>query len=186
MVGDALLKSIGSSFGPAGAPDLLTAGQAVLREYVGGLGTQAAAAAGLDAQPGFFAPAVELFDGSGLSHASHVTTDALMALLLDLRAQSDFGVVWDALPIAGVDGTLEYRMRKTPAQGVLRAKTGTLDGAYNLSGYVPRKAADGSIAEFVPFVILTHTTAAEEVAAHQAEDRIGAALAQTLNPDAKP
>jgi D-alanyl-D-alanine carboxypeptidase/D-alanyl-D-alanine-endopeptidase (penicillin-binding protein 4) len=41
----------------------------------------------------------------------------------------------DALPIAGVDGTLQHRFTDTAA-GDLRAKTGTLTHAYTLSGYL--------------------------------------------------
>jgi D-alanyl-D-alanine carboxypeptidase/D-alanyl-D-alanine-endopeptidase (penicillin-binding protein 4) len=45
--------------------------------------------------------------------------------------------VWyDALPIAGVDGTISERMKGTPAANNVHAKTGTVDKARSLSGYV--------------------------------------------------
>jgi D-alanyl-D-alanine carboxypeptidase/D-alanyl-D-alanine-endopeptidase (penicillin-binding protein 4) len=47
-----------------------------------------------------------------------------------------------SLPIAGVDGTLRRRMRATPAEGNLRAKTGTLRWANSLSGYVTSAAGE--------------------------------------------
>jgi D-alanyl-D-alanine carboxypeptidase/D-alanyl-D-alanine-endopeptidase (penicillin-binding protein 4) len=57
--------------------------------------------------------------------------------VLDTMRQSPhFALFRDALPIAGVDGTIRNRMRDTPAQGNVRAKTGTLDKARSLSGYV--------------------------------------------------
>ena len=46
------------------------------------------------------------------------------------------------LPIAAVDGTLKDRMRGTPAENNVRAKTGTLSGVYSLAGYCT--AANGN------------------------------------------
>ena len=40
-----------------------------------------------------------------------------------------------ALPIAGVDGTLEKRMKETSAEDNVRAKTGTVEGIVSLAGY---------------------------------------------------
>jgi D-alanyl-D-alanine carboxypeptidase/D-alanyl-D-alanine-endopeptidase (penicillin-binding protein 4) len=42
----------------------------------------------------------------------------------------------DSLPVAGGDGTLATRMKRTPAEGRLRAKTGTLALVNALAGYV--------------------------------------------------
>ncbi len=49
----------------------------------------------------------------------------------DLRAY-----ITTSLPIAGVSGTLESRMRSGPAYDFVRAKTGTTDNASALSGFV--------------------------------------------------
>ena len=42
---------------------------------------------------------------------------------------------YDALPIAGVDGSLRNRMKGTAAAGKIHAKTGSVANARSLSGY---------------------------------------------------
>ena len=75
-------------------------------------------------------------DGSGLSRHDYVTPRTLVTVLDAMRRSPDFQPFYDALPIAGVDGTIRNRMKGTPAQGNVHAKTGTLDKARSLSGYV--------------------------------------------------
>ena len=183
LVGEAFFKALGSKFGPPDL-DLVEAGQAVLRDFTATLGSQTATQLGIEARPGFYSDEVKLYDGSGLSAKSEVTTSAVMALLLDLRTRADFSVLWNSLPIAGVDGTLAHRMKGTAAAGVLRGKTGTLDGVYNLSGYVPHAASNGDPDEYVPFVMLTRTTAENLEAAHDAQNQLGAELARIVSNSA--
>ena len=78
-----------------------------------------------------------MFDeGSGLSRHDLVTPAATVKLLAWLARQPFANVLREALPVAGVDGTLKSRMLGTTAAGNLQAKTGTLTHAYALSGYV--------------------------------------------------
>ena len=75
-------------------------------------------------------------DGSGLSRHNFVSPRTLVKVLDAMRRHADFRVFYDALPVAGVDGTLDTRLRGTPAAGNVRAKTGYVDKARSLSGYV--------------------------------------------------
>ena len=74
-------------------------------------------------------------DGSGLSRYNLLTPRTVVELLRVENAH-DRRAFWDALPIAGVDGTLSNRMKNTSAQNNVRAKTGTFSIASCLSGYV--------------------------------------------------
>jgi len=75
-------------------------------------------------------------DGSGLSRHDYVTPETIVRVLDAMRSSRDFPVWYDALPIAGVDGTISARMKGTPAERNVHAKTGTVDKARSLSGYV--------------------------------------------------
>ena len=79
-------------------------------------------------------------DGSGLSRHDYLTPRAIVQVLDTMRHGPDAGSFADALPIAGLDGTLANRMKHIPV-GRVRAKTGTIDKARSLSGYIT--AADG-------------------------------------------
>ncbi len=83
-----------------------------------------------------------LNDGSGLSRNDMITANATVQLLTFMSKHKYFAQFRDALPIAGVDGTLRTRMRGTPAEGNLRAKTGTLSSVASMSGYVTTAAGE--------------------------------------------
>jgi serine-type D-Ala-D-Ala carboxypeptidase/endopeptidase (penicillin-binding protein 4) len=78
---------------------------------------------------------VVLTDACGLSRRDLVTPEAV-AKLLRWAAQQPWAATYrDSLPVAGVDGTLSDRMKSTPAEGKIDAKTGTLGHVDSLSGY---------------------------------------------------
>lgn len=85
---------------------------------------------------------VQMVDGSGLSQRNLVTADATLQLLVHMNRHRYGAVFRDALPVAGVDGTLRNRMKGTPAQANARAKTGTLSSSTTLSGYVTSAAGE--------------------------------------------
>ena len=80
-------------------------------------------------------------DGSGVSRYNLVSTELILAALkyLYYHRPTDFRKIYNSLPIAGVDGTLEKRFLNTTAENNLRAKTGTISGVSALSGFVHAK-----------------------------------------------
>jgi D-alanyl-D-alanine carboxypeptidase/D-alanyl-D-alanine-endopeptidase (penicillin-binding protein 4) len=74
-------------------------------------------------------------DGSGLSRYGYLSPETLVRVLDKIRADTAFHVFYDALPIAGVDGSLRNRMKGTAAVGKIHAKTGSVANVRSLSGY---------------------------------------------------
>jgi D-alanyl-D-alanine carboxypeptidase/D-alanyl-D-alanine-endopeptidase (penicillin-binding protein 4) len=93
-------------------------------------------------EAGVDAAALSLSDGSGLSRDDLVTAEATLQLLTYMRRHRYANTFREALPIAGVDGTIRNRMKGTPAQSNLRAKTGELRSASSLSGFVTTAAGE--------------------------------------------
>lgn len=85
---------------------------------------------------------VIMTDGSGLSRRDLITANATVQLLAYMSRHRFAAAFRDALPIAGVDGTLAKRMKGTPAMGNVRAKTGTIETVATLSGYVTSAAGE--------------------------------------------
>jgi serine-type D-Ala-D-Ala carboxypeptidase/endopeptidase (penicillin-binding protein 4) len=85
---------------------------------------------------------VLLEEGSGLSRRDIITPNATVALLSFMSRHRFAEDYRNGLPIAGVDGTLQNRMKGTAAAGNARAKTGTLRYVYALSGYVTTAAGE--------------------------------------------
>jgi D-alanyl-D-alanine carboxypeptidase/D-alanyl-D-alanine-endopeptidase (penicillin-binding protein 4) len=85
---------------------------------------------------------VRIVDGSGLSRLDRLTANALGGLLKVAWADPVVRpALLSALPVAGVNGTLQHRLLKPPARGRVLAKTGTTDTASSLSGYVSGRYA---------------------------------------------
>ena len=85
--------------------------------------------------------AAQVIDGSGLSRRDAVSPDALLAVLQRMYDPTGDSPFMQALPIAGVDGSLSTRMKNTLAARNVRAKTGTMSNIRTLAGYVT--TADG-------------------------------------------
>lgn len=110
-----------------------------------------------------------LRDASGLSEGDLVTAGGLVDLLVAMDRHPDAGVYLDSLPVAGVDGTLERRLRRPATRRRVRAKTGTLRHVHALAGYAT--TAWGSRRVFC--VVLNHYTGDR---GNRAVDRVAAAI----------
>lgn len=80
--------------------------------------------------------AAQIEEGAGLSREDLVTPQAMVQLLTYLSSQPYGTQLRDALPSAGVDGTLEFRMRGSAAADNVQAKTGSMTYVHCLAGYV--------------------------------------------------
>jgi D-alanyl-D-alanine carboxypeptidase/D-alanyl-D-alanine-endopeptidase (penicillin-binding protein 4) len=116
-------------------------------------------------------------DGSGLSRHDYVSPRTLVKALDAMRRHPEFRVFYDALPIAGVDGTIDKRMRGTPAQGNVHAKTGYIDKARSLSGYVT--TPDG---QMLIFSMLCNNYTVPTATVNRVQDSVAARLASLRLP----
>ncbi|MEO7457763.1 MAG: D-alanyl-D-alanine carboxypeptidase/D-alanyl-D-alanine-endopeptidase [Gemmatimonadaceae bacterium] len=89
---------------------------------------------------------VRVFDGSGLSTLDYLTPRAMIHLLSYAHQGPWSSAYHGSLPVAGESELLRRRMRGTPAEGNLHAKTGTTNTVVALGGYVTAK--DGEIVAF--------------------------------------
>jgi len=119
-------------------------------------------------------------DGSGLSRQDLVTPHAIVTLLKYAQTQPWFNAYYDSLPIAGIDGTLEDRMKDTPAAGRVHAKTGSVEHVRTLSGY-----ADLKNGRRVIFSFLSNNGNTKDHAVAQVLDGLCVALVEEFGDHAK-
>ncbi|HSY59720.1 MAG TPA: D-alanyl-D-alanine carboxypeptidase/D-alanyl-D-alanine-endopeptidase [Terriglobales bacterium] len=120
-----------------------------------------------------------LTDGSGLSANNLATPRAVVALLQYIKHQPWGADFLATLPVAGVDGTLEDRMKNTPATGLIQAKTGGLEHVHALSGY-----ATTSSGEYLVFSIFANNNPQRGRDSTAAIDAIAVAMVETLGDPA--
>jgi D-alanyl-D-alanine carboxypeptidase/D-alanyl-D-alanine-endopeptidase (penicillin-binding protein 4) len=150
-----LLKEVGAVQGTGGSA---AAGIAVERQLLSDAGVPLAG--------------VRMVDGSGLSLIDRWTPLSLATLLRTMWEDSDLRpYLVPALPIAGETGTLRHRMRKAPARGLVRAKTGTTNNASSLSGFVGDRYA---------FSILENGSPVSALNAEQSQNRFAQVLARAV------
>jgi D-alanyl-D-alanine carboxypeptidase/D-alanyl-D-alanine-endopeptidase (penicillin-binding protein 4) len=119
-VADAIWKTLGAE--RFGLPGTLEKGAQAVSEWLAPLGLSPSR--------------VHLVNGSGLTYENRVRPEDLGQLLYKLYHSLDLGPVFmQTLAVGGIDGTIHYRFRG-PLSGLVRGKTGTLNGVSVLSGYV--------------------------------------------------
>lgn len=111
-------------------------------------------------------------DGSGLSRHNYLSPETLVRVLAAVQQHPEFPAFYESLPVAGVDGTIANRMRGTAAAANVRAKTGYIDRARSLSGYVT--TADGTR---LVFSVLCNNWTVPTRQVEQVQDSIAARLA---------
>lgn len=108
-------------------------------------------------------------NGSGLFDSNRTTAFSMAKLLRhawqDPSMKNEFVA---QLAIGGVDGTLHKRFRDTRSRRAIRAKTGTLDDAIALSGYVLSPPGKNTIA----FSILFNHVSGHAASARLAADKL--------------
>lgn len=155
FLAEELLKGLGAGFGAGGST---VAGAVVAKRHLKGMGLTR----------GF-----RIRDGSGLSYQDKLSARAVLRILGTMAKRTDFAVFRRSLSVAGVDGTLRHRMRGTPAAGNVRAKTGTLNAASSLSGYVTTANR-----HTLTFSILMNGSPVSAARAQAAQDAVAVVLAR--------
>jgi serine-type D-Ala-D-Ala carboxypeptidase/endopeptidase (penicillin-binding protein 4) len=118
---------------------------------------------------------VRIADGSGLSAYDRLTAKAVTYLLIWGVSDAEFSRSFvRSLPVAGVNGTLEDRLRSGPAYRHVLAKTGTTNRASALSGYVTSASAGPRYV----FAILQNGNPIPYWNARAAQDRFAQVLAR--------
>ena len=110
----------------------------------GGQGTPRAGANAIGqwlASRGLNFPELRIENGSGLSRTARISAAHVGDLLIDAYRSPYRNVFMRSLAVAGVDGTMKGRLKRTQVQGRGFFKTGTLRDVRSIAGYV--KAANG-------------------------------------------
>lgn len=120
LIGEILLKTLGANNG--GPPGNYERGIAAENAYLKSIGLEPAT--------------VSITDGSGLSHYDHITPRDLVTILQSDWNSANRNVVIDALPLAGVRGSLKSSYLKSPAEKNVFAKTGSISHVRTISGFI--------------------------------------------------
>jgi serine-type D-Ala-D-Ala carboxypeptidase/endopeptidase (penicillin-binding protein 4) len=121
-------------------------------------------------------------DGSGLSKSNKLSARMLGQLLFKTYNNDKYRSIYGGLPIGGVSGTMQSRFVKSApsAIGLVRAKTGTLNGTVSMAGYV-----QGGDKEYI-FVAIADQIPKGTTAAKAARTALDKVLAKFAKPIVAP
>jgi D-alanyl-D-alanine carboxypeptidase/D-alanyl-D-alanine-endopeptidase (penicillin-binding protein 4) len=122
----------------------------------------------------------QIVDGSGLSRRDVASAEALLMVLGRMYDVAGASPWMRLLPVAGVDGTLAARMKGTPGENNVHAKTGTMSNVRSLAGYVTSR--DG---EPLAFVAIVNNFEGSGTQANAALDAIAVRLASFARGDGR-
>ncbi len=157
FVAEQLVKTLGAE--AKGAPGSWAKGVEAAGEFLAGMGIPRGA--------------YVMKNGSGLNDSNRFSARQLVTLLRAMWSRFPLQAEYvTSLPVAGRDGTIRWRMDGTPADGHLRAKTGTLENVTSLSGYV-ETAGKRTLA----FAIIVNDYPGRHAGVVRAVDALGTAIA---------
>ena len=117
---------------------------------------------------------LELHDGSGLSRRNRISPQTLAEVVAASARRPQTDSLVSDLAVGGFSGTLARRFGKAESgRGVVRGKSGTLNGVHSLAGYV----TDRSGTPIVFAVMVDRTKSINPFVTEAALDRVAAALA---------
>ncbi len=152
FVAEQLVKTLGAE--TAGTPGTTATGCEALTAHIASTGVDTVG--------------IRIKDGSGFSRENRLTTRAIAAVIR--AAANEFAIFPEflaSLSVSGTDGTLSDRMGYGGLEGVIRAKTGLLDGVTAISGIMETVSGDR-----VVFSIITNGSTCEAWKVHDVEHAI--------------
>jgi D-alanyl-D-alanine carboxypeptidase/D-alanyl-D-alanine-endopeptidase (penicillin-binding protein 4) len=162
FVAEQLLKTLGAEL--VGIPGTTEKGLQVIQEFL----------AELNIPPDRYV----LENGSGLSRNNRLTAEQIVTLLSYMYEKFEVRAEYLAsLAVAGVDGTLQRRLRDTQAERRLRAKTGAIRSVSCLSGYAASKDN-----EIFAFSIMINGYKSGGYAVKKIQNQIGLLLTEFYRP----
>lgn len=137
MIADTVFRTIGREY--YGVPGTWRSGSDAVRQV-------------LKQKAGIDLGNTVMVDGSGLSRHNLITPATMMEILQFIAKNDQQLDFISMLPLAGHDGTLRYRggFDEAGVNGKVSAKTGALQGVYNLAGFIT--TASGQRVAFVQFI----------------------------------